>query len=179
MRHLAFPSLILVAGALGCASAGGAPPVRSDRIVSITETDLIKATDLTTPESVHVKASPDSVYSLLRSIYPEIGVDVKLFDPANHLIGNRNFSKYHNLKGVPLHEFVSCGSGLTGPSADTYRVSFSLVTYVAPDAGGTLIATVLEAKADDMGSSKGMIGCNSTGALESRVNKLVLSRTGG
>ncbi len=177
MRHVALAPLVLAAAG-GCATASGPPPEKHDRVIAVTESNIIRATELSTSQSIHVKAHPDSVFTLLRKIYPDVGVDVKLFDPAKGEIGNRNFSKYYNLKGVALHNFVGCGTTATGPSADTYRVTMSLVSYVFPDSTGSNVSTRLEAKADDTGLSKGMVSCLTTGMLEERVNGLLLSKFG-
>ncbi len=176
MRRLAFAPLILAAAA--CATAPGPPPEKHDRVIAVTESNIIRATELSTPQNIRVKVHPDSVFALLRTIYPEVGVDVKLFDPARGEIGNRNFSKYYRLKGVALHNFVGCGTTATGPSADTYRVTMSLVSYVFPDSSGSSVTTRLDAKADDTGLSKGNLSCLTTGMLEERVNELLLSRSG-
>jgi len=177
VKFVTAPFVLLAAAA--CATASGPPPEKHDRVIAVTETNVIRATELSTPENIHVKARPDSVFALLRTIYPEVGVEVKLFDPAKGEIGNRNFSKYYNLKGVALHNFVGCGTTATGPSADTYRVTMSLVSYVFADATGSNVSTRLEAKADDTGLSKGMVSCLTTGMLEERVNQLLLTRSGG
>src|SRR6476661_8523272 len=100
----------LAATAIGCASAaGGPPPEKHDRVTAITESQVIRSSELSTPHTIHVKVRPDSVFALLRAVYPAVGVEVKLFDPANGEIGNRNFSKHYNLNGVALHNFVGCG----------------------------------------------------------------------
>lgn len=177
MRLSAAPFALLAAAA--CASASGPPPEKHDRVIAVTESNVIRSTELSTPQNIHVKARPDSVFALLRKIYPEVGVEVKLFDPSKGEIGNRNFSKYYNLKGVALHNFVGCGTTAMGPAADTYRVTFSVVSYVFADATGSNVSTRLEAKADDTGLSKGMISCLTTGMLEERVNQLLITRSGG
>jgi hypothetical protein len=55
----------------------------------------------------------------------------------------------------------------------------SLVSYVAASGTGSTVSTRLDAKADDSGSSKGMLSCLSTGMLEGRVNQLLTTRAGG
>jgi hypothetical protein len=175
-RLALFAAVVLAAA---CASSSGPPPQTSDRIIAITDVGVLRATDQNNPGFVRVKVAPDSVLTLLRTIYQEQGIDVKLFDPAKGEIGNRNFSKYYNLKGVALHNFVGCGTSATGPSADTYRITMSVVSSVQRDSTGSDVTTHLEAKADNSGSSTGMLSCLSTGMLEARINQLLLSRSGG
>lgn len=175
-------SIAILGAASGCATsaANGPPPAKHDRIIAITESNVIRATELSTPQSIHVKARPDSVFALLRAIYPAVGVEIKLFDPPHGEIGNRNFSNYYRLKGIALRNYVGCGTTATGPGADTYRVTMSLVSYVFGDGkDGSNVTTRLEARADDTGLSKGMISCTTTGMLEGRVNEQLLAKTGG
>jgi len=171
-RFLLRASLTLAAIACASAPPAGTPPT-SDRVLATSDQGVFRDYDQGSHNLVHIAASPDSVFSLLHAVYGELGVEVKLLNRETGEIGNRAFTKYYRLGGVELHKYVGCGTTMTGPGADSYRVQMSLVSYVARDGTGSTVQTQLSARADDPGSSKGWLSCLSTGALEERVNRTV------
>jgi hypothetical protein len=163
---------------IACASATGTVPT-SDRVIATSETNTIRATDRTAQQTVHVNARPDSVFAVLPVVYSQLGVNIKLSDPSTGEIGNRDFNKYYRLGGVTLDQYVGCGMTSTGPGANSYRVTMSLVSLVTRDATGSTVTTRLDAHAEDPSSSKGRISCLTTGALEERVNQMLIKAVGG
>ncbi|MBA3646662.1 MAG: hypothetical protein H0W63_10865 [Gemmatimonadaceae bacterium] len=163
-------ALILTA----CATSAASTP--SDRVLATSEAGVMRDYDSFASPPVNIPAPPDSVYPVLTAIYKELGIEIEVYDPPRGEIGNKSFSKMYRLGSTPLHEFVGCGSTMTGPAADSYRVQMSLVTHLKVSATGTTAQTVLTARAADTGSSKGWISCLSTGILEARVNKALASR---
>jgi hypothetical protein len=171
-------SVGLVLAVVGCATAPAIPPTQTDRVVVTTETQILRGSEGAVM-SVVVKAPPAKVFTALTSIYGDLGIDVKLSDPTNGQVGNRNFVKMHRLAGEPISSYVDCGMMVTGLVADSYRVTMSLVSQVTPRDGGSNVETWLTAAARDLGTSTGDISCVSKGALETKVNQLVLQQMGG
>lgn len=167
---------ILSAALLGCTAATPGP-----RVMATSETDVLRDTQPMRTQVVQVTATPDSVFAALRDVYTSLGIEIKDFNPQNGEIGNKSFMMYYKVAGVPMHEYMGCGTTMTGPGADAYRIDLSLVSYVSRTApGGPLrVETLLNARADDTGSSKGWLSCITTGALEERVNELLLKRVHG
>jgi hypothetical protein len=157
-----------------CATAPASPPSQTDRIIVTTEYRIIKTEGTST--SVLVKASPAKVLAALTSVYSDLGIEVKLYDPGSGQVGNRNFSRTHRLAGEPISKFLGCGMMVFGEAADTYRVTMSVVSQVTPRDGGSNLETWLTAAARDLGTSTGDVSCVSRGTLETRVNQLVLQR---
>lgn len=122
-------------------------------------------------EPVVVSASADSSFVLLRAIYKRLGVDVMAVNPATGEIGNRQFNRTSKLGGVFLHEYVNCGQSLTGPTADTYRIQLSLMSYVSADPSGSVVRSQLTARAYDTGAGQGSTACGSTGVLEQKIKR--------
>jgi hypothetical protein len=119
------------------------------------------------------------VFAALASAYSDLGIEVKLSDPTNGQIGNRNFSKIHSLAGEPISKFLDCGMILMGQAADNYRITMSVVSQVTARGAETNLETWLTASARDLGTSTASVSCSSTGALETRINQLVLQRISG
>jgi len=175
--HFLLRAAVTVA-TVACASASPPEPSRpSERVLATTnEGVVIRDYDPLSYSSLRLEVLPDSIFSVLRAVYAELGVEVKLSDPQTGEFGNRVFTKFYQLGGVALHRYVGCGTTLTGPGADSYRVQMSLVSYVARNGTGSTVQTQLMARADDPGSSKGWLTCLSTGVLEERVHQMLTDK---
>jgi hypothetical protein len=84
-----------------------------------------------------------------------------------------------DIAGVRMSKYVGCGSSETGPTADSYRVTMSIISRVTPTSDGSRIDTQLTAFAQDPGTSKGALSCTSLGALEQRIHALTAKHVGG
>lgn len=161
---------------IGCASS---PATESrDRVIARTDDVVVRSADNYPKQIVHLAVSAEGALTALAAVYREIGVEVKVSDPLKGVVGNRNFSVYHRLGGVALDRYIGCGTTPSGPGANSYRVTMSLLSYVRAEPGGNSIQTRLSAAADDPSSSKGRLSCLSTGALEQRINDMVSSIVG-
>jgi hypothetical protein len=69
----------------------------------------------------------------------------------------------------------NCGSGMTGPNADSYRLTIAAVVLIEGLAtGGSKYAIALVASAQDVqGSAKDPVPCGSTGFTELRIEELM------
>lgn len=165
----------LTAVSASCATVPPSPA--TERVLATSdEGAIIRDNDIFQTPSIEIPASLDSVFAVIPAIYRELGVEIKVWDPTTGEIGNKNFTKTYRLGKAALHEYVGCGSTMTGPAADVYRVQMSLVSHVKPKGSGSTVQTVLTARADDAGSSKGWISCLSTGVLEDRISKALSTR---
>jgi hypothetical protein len=126
-------------------------------------------------EPIPVGATPDSVFQVLNQIYAKLGVEVKAVNPQTGEIGNRQFIRTSRLGGTFLHEYLNCGQSLTGPTADTYRIQLTLMSYVTPSPTGSVVKSQLTARAYDSGASQGSTACESTGVLEQKIKKALLA----
>jgi hypothetical protein len=167
---IAIAAITVSCATVPASSANGRVLATSDEGAIIRDNDVI-----VTP-AIEIPAPPDSVFAVLPAIYSQFGVEVKVSDRNIGEIGNKGFTKSYRLGKAALHEYVGCGSTMTGPAADSYRVQMSLVSHVKPKGLGSTVETVLTARADDPGSSKGWISCLSTGVLEDRISKALSTR---
>ena len=180
--HRSVVSAAAACALLACASAGtpaadrvgnqtvtvsrGSGPVEDvGGVVTLTRTD-VSATD--SLEAV----GPPAMAALLAA-YEALGIPATIADSAAGRVGNLRFMVRRRLGGTPLSRFVSCGTSLTGPRADTDRVQLRVVSTLRHVAGEwTRVTTTVAAQATDVsGTSADPQLCASTGALERAVNQ--------
>jgi hypothetical protein len=169
---------VVLVGSMACASASSAPPGPTQRVLATDDQGTIRVQEGAASDSV-VDAPPAAVFAALQAAYQDLGIEIKLLDPARRVVGNKRFSKMFELDGVRLSKYVGCGTTQTGPTADAYRVTMSLVSSVTPSGSGSRLETQLIAYAEDISSSKGRISCITLGALEQRVHALAVSHLAG
>ena len=169
---------VIAAGLIACASASTQTSSPNERVLATTDAGTVRAHDANAADST-IEATPDVVFSALAAAYQDLGIEVKFVNSSTREIGNKRFSKMNDLAGVRLSKYVGCGSAETGPVADNYRVTMSIVSQVTPSGTGSRVSTQLTAYAQDLGSSKGTLSCLTLGALEQRINQLTLKHIGG
>jgi hypothetical protein len=179
MRISQIARAALLCALAGCASATGSAPQENGRVVDRTNTAVLRSRDETAQNTVHVAANQAAIFAALADIYPALGVNIALQDPATGDFGNRNFSKMYRLGGVQLSKYLGCGITSTGPGADSFLVTMSLVSHVTQDANGATVVTRLDATAQDQGASNARQSCLTTGQLEQKVSDLLVKKVGG
>ena len=110
----------------------------------------------------------------------ELKIELKVRDSTAGVVGNMELVKMRKLGRTPLSRYVSCGQGMTGANADSYRVYLALIAFVDTVPGkGIRLSVALAAAAQDLqGSSKPPVKCGSTGLLEGQVRRQVAARFG-
>jgi hypothetical protein len=161
-----------------CATASNQTATPPDRVLATTDAGTVRSHEGLGADSV-VNAPPNTVFAALVAAYQDLGIEIKLLDPTTRQVGNRRFAKMYDLAGVRLSKYVGCGSTETGPAADNYRVTMSIVSRVTPIPTGSRIDTQLTAYAEDLASSKGALSCTTLGGLEQRIHQLAVKHTGG
>jgi hypothetical protein len=80
-----------------------------------------------------------------------------------------------------LSTFIDCGSNLSGPVANASRVKLDVISQLVPAQGGrtTVRTTVTASARPNQGTSASVLGCSSTGRLETRINQLQQQRLNG
>lgn len=162
----------LLAAACATASGAGSDPNR-DRVLATSDAGVLRDDDRIVHPRVVLEISADSALKLLPIAYKAMGVDPAFTDPVKFKVGNPEFTRTGRLGDVLLHNYVGCGTTMTGLAADNYRVQFSVISYVAAKGAGSSVETALTARATDPSASKGWISCLSTQVLETRINKML------
>lgn len=163
--------------ASGCASGG---PVVEDATrlpVPIYQGSEVPTMYSEAPRSVTgtIAQPVAAVRAAARQAFADYSIPVTLDTPANGRIGNPDFFRSRQFLGRPMTELVSCGGGITGPNAASYRIFMSLIVTTKADAtGGTVLAVLFESTARDVvnGTSNDRLVCGSSG----KVEQLLLDR---
>ena len=164
-----------------CATTPANPAPQTDRIVVSTEDRTIHSHEDVPITAVTVKAKPQAVLPVLRGSYEELGIKVQVFDSAGASggqVGNKYFIKSYKLGDTPLSRYLDCGNTITGPAADNYKVTMSILSMVSPNAAGSSVQTHVSARADDVATGGGSLSCRSIGTLEAALHRVMIRRLG-
>ncbi len=175
MRRVVTLCVIVLWGCSSSQTVTGGPAtqetIRVERPGGATE---VRAVTMPTAGVSTVQAPLDQVWRLLPSAYSALGIPIAQLDSASHTVGNPGIRVRRHLGNTPLSRYLDCGRAQGGPSADTYEVHLSVLTQARPDtAGGTMVATTVQAMARPVTFSGGYTRCSTTGALEQRIVSLL------
>jgi hypothetical protein len=170
--------------AAACGSAGGAPgrvPAALPPSIETSGASLeVRVAPTREVVAESIPASADAVWSALPKAYADLGIQVAQVSESNRVLGNPKLVLIRRLGEVPLSRYFECGSGLTGPFADRYRIELLLRTSVVPGgSGASRLETYVDAQArNPEGSSNTGVTCASTGRLEREIAERVRARVG-
>lgn len=122
------------------------------------------------------------VFAAVRATFQELKLPTPVLDSVGGQVGTEVFWRRGVVAGRQISSFLSCGDGITGPYADTYRVYMWILTSLQPaGAEGTRIRTVILAGAVNVaeGAGRQPMPCESTGRLEQRINETALKKAAG
>jgi hypothetical protein len=102
-------------------------------------------------------------------------VPLSVDDSVTGIIGNLRLVKSRTLGGKPMSNWLNCGGDVSGPLANTGRVTLALVSLVIPQGDSTAIRTALIAAAQSMeGAQRDAVSCYTSGQLEQQMFKRVM-----
>jgi hypothetical protein len=122
-----------------------------------------------------VPFTPIKVFAALEKVYAEMKVKPEVH-AAPFQIGNQAFYARGSLAKSRMSAWVDCGSGMTGPIADDYRIYLGLVTFVEVTVGNTsVVRTVLVGNAINVTEGKlPTQRCKTTGELELKIHETMV-----
>ncbi len=131
------------------------------------------------PNGILVSAPIDSVWVQLRKVLDNLAVPVTFDEKATWQMGTPQSRMFRKMGKERLSAYLQCGEGITGPNADSYSVYFTSISFLVPQADGTVgLFTLLSAQAvDAAGGRNDPIDCSSTGRLEQRIADQVKLRS--
>ncbi len=147
-------------------AATGGP--RQQMIFSGPETPTVLA-DPARALSVTIDKPADVVWNAVKQVFIEFEVPLTVENTTTRQLGNGDFFRTRRFADKAMPQLVTCGAGITGPNAASYRIFMSLLTKVEANArGGTTVSTTFVSSARDMsgGTAADRLPCGSTGALE-------------
>lgn len=187
MRHVPL-ALILVSAA--CSSApGGADPatippvvatVQTDRIVTSSGGSGVSVTAANLDNTIRLRStgSVAQVWSVLPSVYADLGIPLTVKDDNRKMIGNEGWRTRRSVGRVPMQRYLDCGRSGTIENAETYQIIMTIVTTVSANpGGGSTVGTIVSAVGrNPVTSSTQDVRCASIGNLEIRIRDMVQER---
>lgn len=122
-----------------------------------------------------IGAPVDKVYQASLAVFSALGIPVNTKDPRKGIVAATRFAKVHMLAGNQLAQYFSCGTGMTGPHANEWRLEIAVAALIDPGGpGNTKLRLSTVASGQDVeGSAKAPLPCYSTGGLEATLLKMI------
>jgi hypothetical protein len=180
-RAIAFPLLLCVLAA-GCAPTGStqrrdAGPQQQGRGEVTGAGNVEQATPEGGMLSDVVDASPQEVFQATLEVYEELGIDMPQADPRRMLVQNPGLRVSRSLLDRRVSHFLQCGQGITGPNADSFRITMHILTSVEAEGTGSRLGTEIRATAaNPRGTSNAVMQCTSTFRFEARIIEAVRAK---
>lgn len=127
----------------------------------------------------HEIAAPSAkVYRAVVAAFEELKIPLGTRDSVGGMVGNLDLVRRTSLAGSQLSRWLNCGSGLTGPNADNWRVYLSIAALLDPlDANRTRLRIGMAGGAVDVqGNAKDPVVCVTTGSLEALLVAKITAR---
>lgn len=123
--------------------------------------------------------SPQRAFMAVRAAYEDIGIPFSFYEAEQLRLGGF-IRELGELDGEQPSTWIDCGRGAgVAEYADTYEVSMAVGTRVlALDRGGSVVETVIRARARARDVSSGLLRCRSFGTFEDMVLERVRTRAG-
>ena len=184
------PAILLLATAAACSSAPGgadpapvpstAPIVQTERIVTSSGGGGVTVATVNLDNNIRLLSTGtvDQVWSVLPSIYEDLGIPLSVKDDARKVIGNEGWRTRRSIGRVPMQRYLDCGRSGTIENAETYQIHMTIVTTVSPNReGGSVVGTIISAVGrNPLTSSTQDVRCASKGDLEVRIRDMVQQR---
>ena len=174
---LAIAALATAAAAGGCASGSGEDSVpRPQQRRTVLRVSGYAPVEIFNEPGVGARTiatKPELAWGVLGGIYAQLGIPVEASDPRAMQIGNTGYPA-RRVGGERMNAFVDCGNNLTGPVADQYDITLSVITVLtAKEPESTEVLSVVDAYGRPRAVSGNTIHCQSRGVLELRIARLV------
>lgn len=120
-------------------------------------------------------------YAAVLATYEALKLPAEVRDSANGRVETGVFHRRGDIGGRQISTYLSCGDGITGPYADTYRVYMIVMTTVEPRGPDrSAIRSVLLGGAVNVSEgARQPMACESSGRWEIRLHKEILARAAG
>ncbi len=118
------------------------------------------------------RVAPDKVWPLAIDAYARVGLRIDGSDPAQRQVQTRAQQIRRKLGNVALSTYFDCGTEMTGPIADSWRLTLDGRMAVSPGATADVanVTTMLTVVARPVeGNSATSTVCSSNGRLEAAV----------
>jgi len=122
-----------------------------------------------------VPFTPTKVFAALEKVYADLKLKTEVNAPPFQ-IGNQAFYARGSFAKTRMSAWFDCGSGMTGPIADDFKVYLGLVTFVEVTLSNTsIVRSVLVGNAINV--TEGRLPtqrCKTTGELELKIHEMMV-----
>ncbi|MGH7444748.1 MAG: hypothetical protein ACREKM_07730 [Longimicrobiales bacterium] len=177
---------VLSVGLAACAAREPAPTTRGpiEERVTITGADgavhgeiRITRDDYIARERIDVPV--DAVWDVLPAAYEAVGLPQPQLDRANGVALLEGHLARRRVGEERMSRLIECGSGMTGPYADRYRILLTVTTELRPDGDATHVFTRVTAIGGNTSGTGGDVQCVSRGRLEAMIAKALAAQVPG
>ena len=128
-----------------------------------------------------VPAAAARAFAAMDSVFGDLKVPTGVRDPAVLQVGNLEYVKRGSFAGRRMSAWLDCGSNMSGPRADNYRIELGMVAFItAVGRESSIMRMAVIGTALDVGeAARPTIPCYTTGALERRMHELLLKKLEG
>jgi hypothetical protein len=127
-----------------------------------------------------VNAPTGKTFAAAAQVFKTLGLNATVRDSVGGLIGNEEFNRTRTLVGSQMSTWLNCGSGMTGPNADNYRITIALMIIIDPAVNNTTKMRIgmVGSGANIVGNSTEPVACGTTGRLEERIAQMIKNIAG-
>ena len=125
-----------------------------------------------------MKAPPGVVFTAAVEALKALDIPIAVRDSSHGTVGNLGWTKMRQLGGKTMSTSFNCGSGMTGPNADAYRLTIAAVVMIeALPNGNSRVGIALVGSAQDVqGAAKDPVACGTNGFTEARIEALMRTK---
>ncbi|HLV26481.1 MAG TPA: hypothetical protein VKZ41_09215 [Gemmatimonadales bacterium] len=181
MKNSIAVSLVVLLSAMGISACGGSRSVRDTETRAPTiitdadgNTEQIETTRSLTTHTVVLEMPMETAYRRLLAAYDVLGIEANAMSERERFVGARNLRLRRRLGNRRLSTLLNCGAGMTGPNADQYEITLSIISELRPaGTAATQLTSRIDATARPMGVSGNTVYCSTTGRLETEIAETV------
>ena len=117
---------------------------------------------------IDIAAPKSETFAAATAVFEELKIPVDTRDSNAGVVGNSRIIKLRSFGGAPMSRLLNCGSGMTGPNADSWRIYITVLAFVEGKGSDKSILRVgfIAGAQDIQGASKDPVACGTTGAFE-------------
>jgi hypothetical protein len=172
--------------AIACLTMGLAPPIGAQGVPAV----RVVLPGYGTPIAIDTilaitnhDASPLRVWTAVARVFDDYHIVPDIRDSLRLVVGATRYVKSTSMANFTMSAILECGSSMTGPNADNFRITSALVAVVRPQPDGKTVLGIgfIGSGRDVRGVSTDPVKCASTGRLEADLANRVrtLLRTPG
>jgi hypothetical protein len=159
------------ASGTGAAPGTGAPAAVAVRPVGGSQRGVgLEVTTRNDGQDVSLQATPIAVFAALEASYEALLIPLSRREPDARILGNTGLKMRRQLGKIELRRAFDCGGTSGMPNAETYTLTASILSTIAPTTtDGSVVTTVVDASAENPSYPGSAVQCSSNGTIENAI----------